>query len=201
MSLIPSSTSVLDMLTTLRAEREAAKTVFRAAVAEASIRWEAELLLLLEEYRDAGGFVPLQEQCRLQITREREIRKQQALSGRSMPPMVVQGAIVPQHLKPFSEADKHIHDIFIPDIIDLNKAFLLAGAHIKCVGDPTMATERASLRSRIIGAVKQEYRDAINAELDEQDARDKALLEERARGQKEEQEARRRLGRRFLDDK
>jgi hypothetical protein len=60
-----------------------------------------------------------------------------------------------------------------------------------------MATERATLRSRVLGAVKQEYRDAINAELDEQDARDNALLEERARGQKEEQEARRRLGGRF----
>ena len=77
---------------------------------------------------------------------------------------------------------------------EIGDSFLM---YIKCVGDPTMATERASLRSRMLGAVKQEFRDAINAELEEQDARDKALLEERARCQKEEQEARRRLLGRF----
>lgn len=192
MSLIPSSIPVLDMLTTLRAEREIAKTAFRVAVAEASIRWEAELLLLLEEYRDAGGFVPIQERLRMEVTQERNIRKQ--THRVSMP---VQHTIVPQHLQPFAGHDEQIHNIFIPDIMDLNKAFVFAGANIKCVGDPTMATERASLRSRMLGAVKQEFRDAINAELEEQDARDKALLEERTRGQKEEQAARMRLGGRF----
>ena len=176
MSLIPSSTPVLDMLTTLRAEREAAKTAFRAAVAEASIRWEAELLLLLEEYRDAGGFVPIQERVRMEVTQERSIRKHSRHAS-----MSVQHTIVPQHLQQFDVHDKQIHEIFMPDIMDLNKAFLFAGANIKCVGDPTMATERASLRSRMLGAVKQEFRDAISAELDEQDARDKALREERAR--------------------
>ena len=192
MSLIPSSTPVLDMLTTLRAEREIAKTAFRAAVAEASIRWEAELLLLLEEYRDAGGFVSIQDQCRREVTQDRNVRKQSRHASVS-----AQHTMGSQHLQPFAGHDEQIHNIFIPDIMDLNKAFVFAGANIKCVGDPTMATERASLRSRMLGAVKQEFRDAINAELEEQDARDKALLEERARGQKEEQEARRRLLGRF----
>jgi len=194
MSLIPSSTPVLNMLTTLKAEREIAKTAFRAAVAEASIRWEAELLLLLEEYRDAGGFVPIQAEIRSGVTQERQTRKQ---TQYHVQPSLPAGYVIPKHLQPFSETDKQIHDIFMPDIIDLKKAIHWGGSYIKCVGDPTMATERASLRSRMLGAVKQEFRDAINAELDEQDARDKALLEERARVQKEEQEARRRLGGRF----
>ena len=179
MSLIPSSAPVLDLLTALRAEREVAKTAFRAAVAEASIRWEAELLLLLEEYRDAGGFVPIQAQIRQAIVQERQTRKQHPH--------------LPMRVQQFAGHEQQIHDIFIPDIMDLNRAFTFAGAQIKCVGDPTMATERACLRSRMLGAVKQEFRDAINAELDDQEARDKALLEERARGLKEEQEARRRL--------
>jgi len=192
MSLIPSSAPVLDMLTALRAEREVAKTAFRVAVAEASIRWEAELLLLLEEYRDAGGFVPIQAQIREAIVQQRQQRKQ--LERMQQPSLPAGYVRVAEHLQPFSESDKRIHDIFMPDILDLNKAIHNGGAFIKCIGDPTMATERASLRSRMLGAVKQEFRDAINAELDEQDARDKALLEERARGLKEEQEARRRLG-------
>ena len=192
MSLVPSSAPVLNLLTTLRTEREAAKTAFRVAVAEASIRWEAELLLALEEYRDAGGFVPIRERIRMELTQVRATRKDPQQG--STPARYL---VVPEQFKPFSEDDKRLHDIFLPDILDLNKAFIFAGANIKCVGDPTMATERAALRSRILGAVKQEFRDVINAELDAQDARDRALLEERDRLHREEQEARRRVGGRF----
>ena len=156
------------MLTSLRAEREVAKTAFRAAVA-ASIRLEAELLLVLEEYRNIGGFAPIQE-------RARELAKEERAHQRYMSSPLPSE---PAHLRPFDDNDKRIHDIFLPDVLDLNKAFNTVGTLIKCVGDPTMATERAALRLRIIGAVKQEFLDAINAELDEQEARDKALLEAR----------------------
>jgi hypothetical protein len=60
-------------------------------------------------------------------------------------------------------------------------------------GDPTMATERAALRICILATVKKEMREAITAELEAQEAQDRALVAERNRLVQEEIDARNRL--------
>jgi hypothetical protein len=58
-----------------------------------------------------------------------------------------------------------------------------------------METERAALRIRILSNIRKEMRDAIQAELDAQEAADRALVEERNRVAQEEADARQRLHR------
>ena len=187
MSLIPSNTAVSERLALLREERAIAKAAFRSAVEAASIEWEAELLLALEEFRDAGGFATIQDRIRVEIQRERNC----LTAYRDQCGTIIQRPCVPHD----EQQNKKFCDIFLPDRLDVGKA-------LSCVydstalfhsGDPTMATERAALRIRILTAVKQEMRDAIKAEVDAQTARDRALVEERNRLAQEERDARSRL--------
>ena len=182
MSLIPSNTAVSERLALLREERAIAKAAFRSAVEVASIEWEAELLLALEEFRDAGGFATIQDRIRVEIQRERN-------SLRDLYDHTNQSIRHP------SNDHKVLCDIFLPDGLDVGKALASVSDSTALFhrGDPTMATERAALRIRILTAVKQEMRDAIKAEVDAQTARDRALVEERNRLAQEERDARSRL--------
>ena len=175
MSLIPSNTAVSERLSILREERAVKKATFRSAVEAASIEWEAELLLALEEFRDAGGFATIQDRIRVEIQRERN-------------PFPIRTPCDDHH-------NKILCEIFLPDEFDVGKALSCVSdsTAIFYTGDPTMETERAALRIRILTAVKQEMRDAIKAELDAQTARDRALVDERNRVAQEERDARSRL--------
>jgi len=184
MSLIPSNTAVSDRLAVLREERAVKKATFRSAVEAASIEWEAELLLALEEFRDDGGFTSLQERMRTDVQRQ-EHRSLYDQCGQPIQPIRA----------PSDHHNKSLCDIFLSDEIDVGKALSCVSdsTAIFYTGDPTMATERAALRIRILTAVKQEMRDAIKAELDAQAAHDRALVEERNRVAQEERDARSRL--------
>jgi len=165
MSLIPSNPAVQEKLIQLREERARARELFRLAVLHESVRWEAELLLELEEFREKGGFAIVQDSIR------REIRRKRMMDDSGRPEQVP--SISENHIK-------HVQEVFLADKIDSSKAF--ACTHettaLHTVGDPTMATERAILRIEILKKVTREIRDALEAEQDEQDAKDRALVEE-----------------------
>ena len=195
MSLLPSSPAVFERLNALRDERAIAKAAFRSAVEAASVGWEAELLLSLEEFRDAGGFAVIQDQLReaikQEMARNREThgfyggasRETRAMPSR--PSMMVGGR------------DRVLCDLFLADVLDVNAAIATIRGEIVLphTGDPTMETERAALRIRILSNIRKEMRDAIQAELDAQEAADRALVEERNRVAQEEADARQRLHR------
>jgi hypothetical protein len=180
MSLLPSSPAVSERLTFLREERAVAKAAFRSAVEAASIGWEAELLLALEEFRDAGGFVSIQDQIRAEIQREAMMRRERR-------DLVVLGS-ESRHLPPLS-------DLFLAEIMDLTLAIQAARSDAvpRYKGDPTMETERAALRNRLLVAIRTELRDAIQADMDAQGARDRAIVEQANRVAQEEMQARQRL--------
>lgn len=192
MSLLPSSPAVFERLNALRDERAVAKAAFRSAVEAASVGWEAELLLSLEEFRDAGGFAAIQDQLRgvikQEMARNRETRgfcSGNTRETRVMPsrPSLLSGS-----------RDKALCDLFLADVLDVNAAIAVYGEIVlPHKGDPTMETERAALRIRILSNIRKEMRDAIQAELDAQEAADRALVEERNRVAREEAEARQRL--------
>ena len=202
MSLLPSCPAVSDRLSVLREERAAARAAFRSAVDAASIAWEAELLLSLEEFRDAGGFERVQAALRAQI--------RLALAQRCesfMPPHIPhirpskrdQALIIPLRPAPVyrrdDAANQHLCDLFLADHLNLDEAFSAVSRDVELyiAGDPTMASYRAGLRIRILSGVRKEMYDAILAELkvqEDQKEKDRALLEERRRAVIEEQAAR-----------
>ena len=188
MSLLPSCPAVSDRLSVLREERAVARAAFRSAVEAASVEWEAELLLSLEEFRDAGGFERVQASLQAQIQREQRLQLNQVQS-------------VPLRPAPVYRRDdatnQHLCHLFLADHLNLDEAFdaVRKGEDITLyiAGDPTMASYRAGLRIRILSGVRKEMYDAILAELKEQEDKDRALLEERRRAVIEEQAARQRL--------
>ena len=142
----------------LREEKTAAlPDPFRAAVAAASIRWEAELLLDLEDFKRAGGFVGIQDELRSSIRKERL-------------------AVAPKGGKAVA-LDVPSHWSFLHDGFDVKTGLLTVTDQTVCVrsGAPTMATERAALRIRILAAVKKELREAVAVEVDAEDEFKRAL--------------------------
>jgi hypothetical protein len=79
--------------------------------------------------------------------------------------------------------------------MDINKAihYVQETTTLAIVGEPTMATERATLRIEILKKVTREIRDALEAEQDEQDEKDRAIVEEQRLAQQALYEARRRM--------
>lgn len=140
----------------LREEKTAALLdPFRAAVAAASIRWEAELLLDLEDFKKAGGFVGFQDELRASIRKERLLSKDGKAAALDVPS----------------------HWSFLDDGFDVKIGLLTVTDRTVCVrsGAPTMTTERAALRIRILAAVKRELREAVAAEVDAEDEYARAL--------------------------
>jgi hypothetical protein len=187
----------------LREERAVARAAFRSAVEAASIDWEAELLLSLEEFRDAGGFDRVQASLRAQIRLEqcnessipahihyeRYLQRNQAQSVPLRPAPVYRRD---------DAANQRLCHLFLADHLNLDEAFSAVSNDVELyiAGDPTMASYRAGLRIRILSGVRKEMYDAILAELkaqDDQKQKDQALLEERKRAVIEEQAARQRL--------
>jgi len=203
MSLLPSCPAVSDRLSVLREERAVARAAFRSAVEAASIDWEAELLLSLEEFRDAGGFERVQASLRAQIQLEK--RNESSIPAhihyeRYLQRNQVQS--VPLRPAPMYRRDdvdnQRLCHLFLADRLNLEEAFSTVSNDVELyiAGDPTMASYRAGLRIRILSGVRKEMYDAILAELkaqEDQKEKDRALLEERRRAVVEEQAARQRL--------
>ena len=187
MSLIPSNSLVEAKLNQLREERAAKLAAFRAAVEEARIGWEAELILGLEEFRDAGGFVTVQEGIRSKKEREdpRAAYNQVYTSATS------------DSSSPFQIREDKWQQVFFPDVLDIKLALEYSKpnyipAEIK--GDPTMISERANFRYKYLKGVYEELQQASKTEADLQRQKDLTFLELRRADQREEAEARRRLG-------
>ena len=186
MSLLPSCPAVSDRLSVLREERAVARAAFRSAVEAASIDWEADLLLSLEEFRDAGGFERVQASLQEQIQREQRLQRNQVQSVPLRPAPVYRRD---------DAANQHLCHLFLADHLNLDEAFSAVSKDVELyiAGDPTLASYRAALRIRILSGVRKEMYDAILAELKAQEEKDRALLEERKRAVIEEQAARQRL--------
>ena len=202
MSLLPSCPAVSDRLSVLREERAAARAAFLSAVEAASIDWEAELLLSLEEFRDAGGFERVQAALRAQIRLALAQRCESSLPAHVHYERYLQRNqvhIVPLRPAPVyrkdDAANQRLCDLFLADRLNLDEAFhaVTNDVELYVAGDPTMASYRAGLRIRILSGVRKEMYDAILAELKVQEDKDRALLEERRRAVIEEQAARQRL--------
>ena len=186
MSLIPSSSLVEVKLSQLREERVATLAAFRAAVEEARIGWEAELILALEEFRDAGGFTAIQEGIRAAKQRQVgvSIRDDHFMSNSSSSPSMY----------PISE--DRWREIYYPEHLVIKQALQQSRPNVlppPIVGDPTLKSERANFRYNYLKGVNEELQLACQTEADRQKARDLAFLESRRAAQQEEAEVRRRL--------
>ena len=170
MSLIPSNPTVEAKLVELREERAKARELFRLAVLHESVTWEAEILLELEAFREKGGFATVQDSIRREIQQKRDrTQREKEERWRQLPP-----APTVSYLTGESQ------DNFLADKIDIKKAIssVFEITAMSVIGEPTMATERAALRIEILKKVKQEIRAALEADQAEQDARDRAIIEE-----------------------
>ena len=159
MSRFPSSQAVAKCMALLLKEKETPD--FNAEVVLASIKWEAELLLALEEFRTAGGFVGIQDELRLSIQAERRADRRAENLGVPKAPTI-------------ALLDVPCHWSLLHDKIDV-KTWLQTVSDSTVVvrsGEPTLATERATLRIGILLAVKKTIREAVMADLDkDQEAR------------------------------
>ena len=184
MSLIPSNPTVEAKLVELREERAKARELFRLAVLHESVTWEAELLLDLEEFREKGGFATVQDSIRQEIQRKRG-RHDMNLGG------------LHQAEPAIYYLDGDTQDIFLVDKMDIRKALgrVYDKAALHTIGEPTMVTERAALRIEILKKVKREIRNALEAEQVEQDAKDRAIVEEHRLAQQALRNASMRMGR------
>ena len=184
LSILPSNPAVANRFASLKEERAAAKAAFRAAVDAASIEWEAEILLALEEFQEAGGFEKVQEQMRAQQVRLRRARDHGI-------DMDIARPIGHSGQAPLSGSyATHLKDLFLAERLELDGVLSVPSGteSLFLTGEPTMATERAALRVRILADVYKKINDAIVAELDDQEARERALVEERNRVRGEERQ-------------
>jgi len=175
MSLIPSNPAVQEKLIQLREERARVRELFRLAVLHESVTWEAELLLDLEEFREKGGFSTFQDSARKAIQRSRaHLRQGVGASG----PIIQRGGIGPSNPIIRRLLGDPL-ETFLADKMDINKAIhcIQETTTLAIVGEPTMVTERAVLRIEILKRVSREIRDALEVEQDEQDAKDRAIVE------------------------
>ena len=200
MSLIPSNTLVEVKLSQLREERAATLAAFRLAVEEARIGWEAELILALEEFRDAGGIAGIQEGIRRAIPRLRGPEIARAVGG---------GLRMPrdESFSTFSNSSSspqpnYIKEdrwrlVYYPDVLDIKLALQQSRPNTispDIAGEPTMISERANFRYKYLKGVYEELQLSCEAEAEHQQARDLAFLQSRKIAQEEEAAARRRLG-------
>jgi hypothetical protein len=195
MSLIPSNSLVEVKLSQLREERAAALAAFRAAVEEARIGWEAELILALEEFRDAGGFVGIQEGIRM--ANQREVNDKRFGKIGNANDIISSHFNLSSSLPTCQIEENRWRDIYYPDILDIKQALQQARPTTippTIVGDPTMISERANFRYTYLKGVYEELKLACQTEADRQEAKDLAFLESRRAAQQEEVEVRRRLG-------
>ena len=199
MSLIPSSIQVESKLSQLREARVASLAAFRAAVEEARIGWEAELILALEEFRDTAGFLEIRDRIRATIPRLRGPEIARAVGGGEMPRMS-------GHDPSFSEFSNssRLHqikedrwrEIYYPDVLDIKLALQQSRPNTTSPdikGEPTMISERANFRYNYLKDVYDKLELAYRAEAEQQQARDLEFLRSRRGLQKEEAAARRRL--------
>jgi len=189
MSFLPSSVAVSEMLAVLKTEKDKTKADFHSAVFVASIKWEAELLLALQEFREAGGFVGFQDEVRSSILAERRAERRVDLLAEGL--VECRRAVSDKT----TSLDEPCHWSFLHDGFDVKTGLQTVSDRTVVVrhGDPTMATERAALRVRILAAVKKEIREAITAKLDEdlkgQDARNREFANVQYRLAREKQMA------------
>jgi hypothetical protein len=195
MSLIPSNSLVEVKLSQLREERAAALAAFRAAVEEARIGWEAELILALEEFRDAGGFVGIQEGIRM--ANQREVNDKRFGRIGNANDIISSHFNLSSSLPTYQIEENRWQLIYYPDVLDIKQALQQARPTTippTIVGDPTMKSERANFRYTYLKGVYEELKLACQTEADRQEAKDLAFLESRRAAQQEEVEVRRRLG-------
>jgi len=167
MAFGPSNYIVRDKLAVLREERTAAYAEFKRTVELAKYDWEAELLLDLEEFRDAGGFIPIQKE----IQRLSQFGRGHPLFGiprnlDEMPTATVTTittiTTIDRGKPPYSLTNwkQNILDIFLADVLDIRSALSYAQENriIYIDGQHTLLTERALFRFQFLVSVNNELR-------------------------------------------
>ena len=202
MSLIPSSTLVEVKLSQLREARVASLEAFRAAVEEARIGWEAELILALEEFRDTTGFLEIRDGIRAKIPRLRGPEIARAVGGGEMPRLSGHPyfSAYSNSSHPYQIKEDRWREIYYPDVLDIKQALQQSRPDTTppdIKGEPTMISERANFRYNYLKDVYEKLHSAYRAEADQQQATDLAFLRSRKGTPEEDAAARSRLAGRF----
>jgi len=185
MSLLPSSAAVQEKLERMREEKAVARAAFLAAVEVAKVDWEAELLLALEEFRDAGGFEAFHKKV---LTHFEAFNRQNQGGIRSKPTFkelleryFSNATSGYQHLQKEGAGD--ILSVFLADKMDVKTMLYYGHADIAFHGfeGPTMASERAALRHAMLKVVRNEVLAPIQEEMRVEEERDRAFNEEAER--------------------
>jgi len=164
MAFGPSNYIVRDKLAVLREERTAAYAEFKRTVELAKYDWEAELLLDLEEFRDAGGF----QQWQKEFLHRSQFGIGANLGGiprnlDKIPTATVTTVTTIDRGKPpysLTNWNQNILDIFLADVLDIRSALSYAQENriIYIDGQHTLLTERALFRFQFLVSVNNELR-------------------------------------------
>ena len=173
------------MLERMRAEKAVARATFLAAVEVAKVEWEAELLLALEEFRDAGGFSDFHKSVATQF----ESFNRPDHHGRPRGPKLYfkellerydQNATSRYQRLQKEEGACSILSLFLADKMDIKTMLHYGFEEIVFHGHegPTMASERAALRHAILKVVRNEVLAPIQEEMRVEEEKDRAFREE-----------------------
>lgn len=178
MSLVPSSSAVNEMLERMRAEKAAA----RAAVEVAKVEWEAEMLLALEEFRDAGGFSDFHKLVAISFDGTKKQNMHQHHSKLYFKELLdrYDQNMKAQYAFKQREGACSIQSLFLADKMDI-KTMLYYGFEDIAFHNhegPTMASERAALRHAMLKVVRNEVLAPIQEEMRVEEEKDRAFREE-----------------------
>ena len=185
MSLIPSSLAVNEMLERMRAEKAAVRAAFLAAVEIAKVEWEAELLLALEEFRDAGGF----SDFHTAVTTQFEVFNRPDHHGMRRGPKLYFKELLDRYYQNAKRGYLHLQkeegacsilSLFMADKMDIKTMLRYGFEDMVFHGHegPTMASERAALRHAILKTVRNKILVPIQEEMRMEEEKDRAFHEE-----------------------
>ncbi len=173
----------------MREEKAAARAAFLAAVEVAKVEWEAELLLGLEEFRDAGGFTDFHQSvvARFETLNRPEHNGMNRSSMNRGPKMYFKELLEryyqnmkAQYAFKQREGARDIPSLFLADKMDIKTMLYYGGEDIAFHGHegPTMASERAAMRHAMLEVVRNEVLAPLQEEMRVEEEKDRAFHEE-----------------------
>ena len=172
------------MLERMRAEKAATRAEFLAAVEVAKVEWEAEMLLALEEFRDAGGF----SDFHTAVTTQFEVFNRPDHHGMHRGPKLSFKELLERYYQNAKRGYQYlqkegacsIQSLFLADKMDIKTMLYYGFEEIAFHGyeGPTMASERASLRHAMLKVVRNEVFAPIQEEMRVEEEKDRAFREE-----------------------
>lgn len=166
----------------MRAEKAATRAEFLAAVEVAKVEWEAEMLLALEEFRDAGGFSDFHKLVAISFdgTKKQNMHQHHSkLYFKELLDRYEQNATL-RYQRMQREGARDILSLFLADKMDIKTMLYYGFEEIAFHGHegPTMASERAALRHAMLKVVRNEVLAPIQEEMRVEEEKDRAFREE-----------------------